>query len=204
MELQKQNTTTKYSDTELIDAYKKSENVQYVGTLFKRYSQFVFLVSMKYLKNEEHAHNAAAIVFEKLITELKIHKITYFKSWLYTVTKNECMMIFRKKQRRQKKRLEYEKETKSFVEFEHADHLNEKEEKEEKIEELGKALNQLNPEQKQSIELFYLEQKSYAEVCEITGYEIKKIKSYIQNGKRNLKNILTEAGLFIITLFIGI
>ena len=204
MELHKQNITTKYSDTELIEAYKKSGDVQHVGTLFKRYTQFVFLVSMKYLKDEEHAHNVAAIVFEKLLTELKNHEITYFKSWLYTVTKNECMMIFRKKQSRQKKQAEYEKDAKTFVEFEHSEHLSEKEEKEVQIDELGKAMNQLNPEQKLSIELFYLEQKSYSEVCEITGFEMKKVKSYIQNGKRNLKNILTEGGLFIVTLIIGI
>lgn len=178
--------------------------MQILGTLYKRYTEFVFLVSMKYVKNEEDAREVSALVFEKLISVLTEHDVEYFKSWLYSVTRNECMMIFRKQQTKRKRKKEYEKEAESFVEFEHESHLSGKQAKEEQLTELKKAMSQLNKEQKQSVDLFYLQQKSYAEICDITGYELKKVKSYIQNGKRNLKNMLSESGIFVFLLLIGL
>lgn len=191
-----------YSDSELIGRYKKTKDTQIPGTLFKRYTRYVFLVSMKYLKDEELAREASARVFEKLITELLNHKISYFKSWLYSVTKNECMMMLRKEQFRNKKRSEYKNETQYFVEFQPETHLKEKEQNEQRIKELEKAVSRLKDEQKTCIELFYLHEKSYAEISEITGFSLKEVKSYIQNGKRNLKNILTETGLFTMLVFL--
>jgi RNA polymerase sigma-70 factor (ECF subfamily) len=35
--------------------------------------------------------------------------------------------------------------------------------------------------------LFYLEQKCYKDIADLTGYDLNKVKSAIQNGKRNLK-----------------
>jgi RNA polymerase sigma factor (sigma-70 family) len=200
--LQTSQKISKYSDDELIKRYKKTKDTEIPGTLFKRYTRYVFLVSMKYLKDEELAHEASARVFEKLLTELLNHEISYFKSWLYTVTKNECMMMHRKRQYRNKKQSEYENEYDNFVEFEHGMHLNEKEQKEKRITELEKAMNRLKNEQKVCVELFYLQDKSYAEISEITGYGIKEVKSYIQNGKRNLKNMLSEAGLFTLLILL--
>lgn len=193
---------TQHSDTELIARYKDTGDINIPAHLYKRYTRFVFLVSMKYLQNEELAEEAASRVFEKLLTELKNHDISFFKSWLYTVTRNECMMMHRKHSYRQKKQTEYENETDNFVEFQPADHLNDKEQKEEQIQALGKALEQLKEEQKKCVDLFYLKEKSYAEICEITGYSMKEVKSYIQNGKRNLKIKLSEAGLFSLMILL--
>jgi RNA polymerase sigma-70 factor (ECF subfamily) len=52
---------------------------------------------MKYLKNQEEAKDTVQQVFLKTITELHKYKVDYFKSWLYMVAKNHCLMKLRDK-----------------------------------------------------------------------------------------------------------
>ena len=78
------------------------------------------------------------------------------------------------------------------MEFPIEPHLNNEEIDKDKFKNLQEALNLLNTEQKKCVELFYLKEKSYIEIAELTGFNLKQVKSYIQNGKRNLKNYLTK------------
>ena len=169
-----------------------------MGELYKRYTRFVFLVSIKYLKNEEDSNEAVMQIFEKLLKDLKKHKIENFKSWLHVVTKNFCFQLLRQNQSLQKKQGEYENFSTSFMEKEEYLHHTVEQEKEIKLQALETAVNELNDEQKTCIELFYLQEKSYKEVVEITGFEMKKVKSYIQNGKRNLKMLLQNSDIVIL------
>lgn len=189
------------SDKKLVSLYKKEGKKDIVGELYQRYTQFVFLVSMKYLKNEESSKDSVMQIFEKLFTDLLNHNVDNFKSWLYMVTRNHCLMQLRKNQINLRNRIDYKKDTADFMEIDMNSHLNEKETKESKIETVQDAIGQLNKEQKECVKLFYLEGKSYQEIAEITSYSIKKVKSYIQNGKRNLKNILTKAGISALIMF---
>jgi len=183
------------SDNQLVSLYKEQLDKEIVGELFKRYTRFVFLVSLKYLKNEDETKDALMQIFEKLFDDLLNHKIENFKSWLYMVTRNHCLMILRKKQSDLKKNQEFKKDTENFMENDYNLHLKENEAKELKANTVQNAVNQLNKEQKECIALFYFEEKSYADIARLTGYTEKKVKSYIQNGKRNLKNILSKEGL---------
>ena len=54
------------------------------------------------------------------------------------------------------------------------------------------SLKELNPEQQQCVTLFYLQKKSYQEVSDTTGFSMLQVKSYIQNGKRNLKILIEK------------
>ena len=58
------------------------------------------------------------------------------------------------------------------------------------LQKMEAAINKLNPDQQQCVKLFYLEKKSYSEVAEITGFTMLQVKSYLQNGKRNLKLLM--------------
>ncbi len=177
------------SDIEIIEKYRSSNNNKYVGVLFERYSHLVYGLCLKYLKNETESKDAVILIFEKLIKDLKSNEITNFSSWLYSVSKNHCLMHLRSKQRLLKREDKYEKEAVSL------NSINENPEielKEEQLTKLEEAILKLKPEQQNCIELFYIKQKRYNEVAEITGYPIKQVKSYIQNGKRNLKLILTS------------
>jgi RNA polymerase sigma-70 factor (ECF subfamily) len=175
------------SDNELITEFKNTKNNVFVGILYKRYSHLVLGLSLKYLKNEDEAKDAVMQIFEKLLTDLLKFNIEYFKSWLYTFSKNHCLMIIRSQQSKLKKEMDLQINADSFMETESTLHPNKAEEKEIQYTLLEKAIEELSEEQKKCIELFYLKQKSYQEIIDITGYSVNEVKSFIQNGKRNLK-----------------
>ncbi len=193
-----------YSDNKLIEIYKETSDKEAIAILYKRYTRFVFLVAMKFIKDEETAKEIASVVFEKIINELTNREIKYFKSWLYVVVRNECMLLHRKNNLRMKKEQDYEYLTKNFVEIQSFEHLNREEQKQEQISELNKALALLSEEQRKCIELFYLEEKSYLQISQLTGYSLKNVKSYLQNGKRNLKKKLQTSGLFLLLILLTI
>ncbi|MDA9275096.1 MAG: sigma-70 family RNA polymerase sigma factor [Crocinitomicaceae bacterium] len=166
------------SDDELLRTYKEKQSSEVIGEYFQRYGHLVMGTSMKYLKNKFDAEDLAMHLFEKLPGKLLSHNISNFKSWLYMVTKNECLMILRKKGNL----------TSSLTrELEDTDDVDLKIEKEEQLEMLEDAIEDLKEEQKECIKLFYIESKSYQEITEMLRLDIKKVKSAIQNGKRNLK-----------------
>ena len=175
------------SDNELITEFKNTKNNVFVGILYKRYSHLVLGLSLKYLKNEDEAKDAVMQIFEKLLADLLKFNIEYFKSWLYTFSKNHCLMIIRSQQAKLKKEMDLKINADSFMETESSSHPNKAEEKEIQYTLLEKAIEELSEEQKKCIELFYLKQKSYQEIIDITGYSVNEVKSFIQNGKRNLK-----------------
>jgi len=176
-----------YSDNELITEYKSTKDNVFVGILYKRYAHLVLGLSLKYLKDEDEAKDAVMQIFEKLLSDLLKHNVEYFKSWLYTFSKNHCLMVIRTKQSLLKKEIELELHADSFMETNNQLHLNSNNDKEKQYQALEKAITELNTEQKQCIELFYLQNKSYQEISDITGFSLNEVKSFIQNGKRNLK-----------------
>jgi RNA polymerase sigma factor (sigma-70 family) len=171
-------------DNELLERYYSDHNNQWLGTLLQRYTFLLLGVCMKYLKNEEEAKDAVQQIFLKAITELAKYKVTYPKSWLYMVARNHCLM----KLRDRNQVIPVEEKTQLVAPENDQTELVEKENT---LNLLESALDELNPEQKTCVILFYLQKKSYQEIVSITGYSLLQVKSYIQNGKRNLK-ILVE------------
>ncbi len=180
------------SDYDLVLKFRNSHDNAYVGELFQRYTHLVFGVAMKYLKNEDDCKDMVMEIFEYLITALKKHAIKNFKGWLFTVTKNHCLMKLRKENVETKHEEEFRKIEAELVENPLVKHLNNEENTESLVSNLQSAMVSLKNEQKKCIELFYLEEKCYQEITEITGYSLKQVKSYLQNGKRNLKNYLLK------------
>lgn len=179
-------------DNELIIGYKKSNNRELLGVLFKRYSGMVLGVCIKHVKDTDLAEDLTMQVFEFLLNKVHQYEISNFKSWLFVISKNTCLMYLRKKKVEINE--QWLGENASVIMEKHAQlHLNNnEEEKESKIEELLEGINKLSPEQKWCVELFYLKEKSYKEIEQITGYSYNDVKSYIQNGKRNLKNLIQK------------
>ena len=174
----KRHNYSSYSDEELLFRYKEKPNNGVLGEYYLRYGHLAFGVALKYLKNQADAEDIVMIVFENLPKKLINHSIHNFKSWLYSVVKNECLMKLRKKEYTSS---EFEKELQSSNDLESV--LL----REEQLELLEKSIDELNDEQQVCIRLFYLEKKSYQEISTTIQLEIKKVKSAIQNGKRNLK-----------------
>ncbi|MCH8905076.1 MAG: sigma-70 family RNA polymerase sigma factor [Bacteroidetes bacterium] len=176
------------TDKELISKFRNSYDNSYIEELFSRYTHLVYSVCYKYLKHEEDSKDAVMEIFEQLIENLKKHQIENFKGWIYSVARNHSLMKLRK----EKKIVEFDTDFDNFkvkdVELNNNLHLD----NEEKVNKMMEGLNQLKNEQKKCVELFYLQEKCYREVVEVTGYSLKQVKSFIQNGKRNLKNYMVE------------
>lgn len=170
-------------DSELLMRFSTSQDNKWLGVLLERYTLLLFGVCMKYLKNEEEARDSVQQVFLKAITELQKYKVEYFKSWIYMVAKNHCLMKLRDRQGKIPTELEDNHPA------EETDR-NQLVETDKNLERMAEALEELNKEQKQCITLFYLEKKSYQQVAGETGFSLMQVKSYIQNGKRNLKIIM--------------
>lgn len=169
----------------LISAYKDSGDLEILGKLYKPYMHLVYGVALKYLKDREQSQDVVMQIFEKLIDTLKSHQVENFKSWLYVMTKNHCLMYIRSKQNQMNKQ---QKDIDTFdMESKFILHHNDETLDEEKIHVLERCIDELQNEQKVCIQLFYLEKRSYREIEQLTKHDLKKVKSYIQNGKRNLK-----------------
>ncbi|GAB5527215.1 MAG: sigma-70 family RNA polymerase sigma factor [Roseivirga sp.] len=186
MLFRKRENIASYSDLALISRFQKTGDNIYVGELYKRYIHLVFGVSLKYLKSEEAAKDMAMQVFEKLLYKLTDQQVENFKSWLHVLTKNECLMQLRKQKTRGEDN-PVELNGQAFMENEPVMHLNGEEALEEDLSKLEVCIGKLKNEQETCIRLFYLEKKSYQEIELITGFELKKVKSHVQNGRRNLK-----------------
>jgi len=176
-------STGNSTDKELIAAYKSSNDLQYVGTLYQRYMDLVFGVCLKYFKEAERSKDAVMEIYEELCKKLKQHEVDNFKGWLHVLARNYCLM-----QLRSPKNMKTTEFNADFMQSNQTTHLeNEVLEKEENFKKLAGCMEQLTTEQKQCIELFFLQKKCYNEIAEITGYEWSRVRSHIQNGKRNLK-----------------
>lgn len=180
-------------DLSLINRFKKNGDKECIGILFERYTYLVYGVCMKFLNDEEKSKDAVMEIFEKVIYELHRHEISNFSSWLHSLARNFCLMQLRSEKSIQEKAIEWKNSELLFMELSDNMHQNYASiEKEMLLQKLELAVEQLNNEQKRCIQLFYFEQKSYHEIAEITGYDLKKVKSFLQNGKRNLENIMRK------------
>jgi len=178
-------------DEQLVARYARTHDKEIIGVLYERYTHLLFSVCYKYLGNDADAEDAVMLVFEKLFELLKKSEINNFKSWIYTITKNECLMQLRhKKSGERVKEENLKKLDGEIMESGQYDHLLSDDDGEHRIRYLETAINGLSADQKQCIELFYLSQKSYREVEQITGYTYNEVKSHIQNGKRKLKQMM--------------
>lgn len=183
------------SDRELVAEYKRTNQTRIIGELFERYTHLIYGVCIKYLKNPERSKDAVMQIFEKLLKELASQEITYFKSWLYSVAKNHCLMILRKNKSLKQREEKWKASQCENMEFLHEVHLNNKPDNNLLDDVLQNSIKQLKTEQEKCIRLFYFKNKSYNEIVQITGYTQKQVKSYLQNGKRNLKKQLLEQGI---------
>jgi RNA polymerase sigma-70 factor (ECF subfamily) len=168
----------KYSDDDLVAAYFHKPSRDILQVLYERYGHLVLGLCIKYLKHVENAEDLCATIFEKLPQLLVKHDIRYFKSWLYQVSRNECLMVLRKNGHH----------TITVEDFQlESDQSNETESIENKILALEDALKELKPRQRECVTLFYITEMSYTAISAQLNMKVKTVKSNIQNGKRNLK-----------------
>jgi RNA polymerase sigma-70 factor (ECF subfamily) len=178
------------TDHELIGRYKASGDLKVLGELYQRYMELAYGVCLKYLKDPEPAKDAVMQIFEELVSKLKRHEVENFRAWLHQLAKNHCLM-----QLRTPRNLKTVEMKIDIVQNEENVHLNGMLEKEENFQRLENCIGTLVSEQQRAIRLFYLEEKCYNEIVELTGLEWKQVRSFIQNGRRNLKICMEKNGI---------
>ena len=184
---------TETSDSVLLEKYQATAEQGYLAELYTKYTHLVYGVCMKYLKNPSASQDALMNIYEELVGKVLKNQIIEFKPWLYVVVRNHCLMVLRKEKSVQQKFVDFSIDQINNVQNDSFVHLTNEAESTEQLEkELADCLEKLKIEQKTCVTLFYIQEKAYKEVAELTKFELKKVKSYIQNGKRNLKNCLEE------------
>jgi RNA polymerase sigma factor (sigma-70 family) len=181
--------TSPLSDAELLELYQQNLQQEILAQLFLRYNDLVYGTCIKYLGDQEAAKDAVMNIYQELIEKVKLHSIDNFKSWLYVVTKNHCLMQIRKN-----KKLATSEFDSQIMQSEDFSHLENVFEKERQLDKLCGCMEKLNEEQRQTVRLFYLENKCYNEITAITGFDWNKVRSLVQNGRRNLKNCMEDNG----------
>ncbi len=174
------------TDQQLLENFYAGHDSKWLGILLERYTLLLLGVCMKYLKNEEEAKDSVQQIFLKVITELQKYKVEYFKSWIYMVAKNHCLMKLRDRQGKTPASLDENLIMAAGIEPDKNALLQ----NDKTLDLMESSLKELNREQQQCVTLFYLQKKSYQEISEETGYSILQVKSYIQNGKRNMKILI--------------
>ncbi|MBU0489102.1 MAG: sigma-70 family RNA polymerase sigma factor [Bacteroidetes bacterium] len=182
----------KNTDEKLVEQYQETGDTSLVGELYKRYTRFILGICMKYLRDADESEDAVMQIFEALLSKLKQHKIDNFRSWLATVARNHCLMKIRSEKKFEARHVDFDGQKHLVVESDTDLHHSGEETKEETLQALEKAIDELKDEQQICIKLFYLAEKSYIEVANETGFTLNQVKSFIQNGKRNLKIYLEK------------
>ncbi len=177
------------TDQELVQRYKKDSDMAALGELYNRYMELVYGVSLKYLEDREEAKDAVINIFEELVTKLKKYDVDNFRGWLYRLAKNYCLMKIRSDK---KYPTHVDADIMHLPENIHPDNVMEKEES---LSSMEYCIEQLPDDQKQAIQLFYLKEKCYKDIAETTNTDINKVRSFIQNGRRNLKICMEKQAL---------
>lgn len=182
------------SDDRLIARFKSTGDLKYLGKLFDRYMHLVFGVCMKYLKNREASQDATMQIFEKLVIELQKRDVENFKPWIHVITKNHCLMELRSQKIKDSQQEKMLNDQTIFMENEYIFHHDKEDDLEHDLASLRKCIDELKAEQKNCVRLFYLEEKCYQQISDELCVELKRVKSFIQNGKRNLKICMERNG----------
>ena len=173
----------------MVQRYRNTGEQPYLAALYQRYAGQLFGVCVKYLTDSDAAQDACADIYEELVIKLRKYEVDTFSGWLHTLAKNHCLQ----KLRQSKKTTTYQIQE-QFVQSEPAWHLEDVILKETHLTQLQNCLDGLTADQKLAIELFYLQQKSYNEIETQTGIPWNTVRSFIQNGRRNLKNCMEKFG----------
>jgi RNA polymerase sigma factor (sigma-70 family) len=177
------------SDEQLIELFRKTGYQEHLAVLFSRYTAMIYGVCLKYLKDRDEAKDTTMGLFEKLGDRLGGHEVRNFRSWLYVMARNECLMQIRSKKGKFMTGID-----EAVVENALLLHPEEETGLETDLSLLAQCIETLSGEQKRCVSLFYLEEKSYKDIVAETGFDMNKVKSYIQNGKRNLKLCMEKHG----------
>ena len=180
------------TDEELLNRYKKTGNQRWLSQLFARYVELVYGVCLRYSPDVREAEDMTMDIYAKIVNKAKTHNIKHFKNWLYVLSKNHCLEKIRKMTGRR-----IESFDPAFMQLRDEIHPIDEEPqaalKEEQFGQLEACMKKLNELQQTSIRLFYYDNKTYAQIASLIEDEISQVRSYLQNGRRNIRKCMERA-----------
>lgn len=179
------------TDEALLSHFQQSGDLAYLSALYERYMPMVYGVCLKIYRDPLKSEDAVMSIYEELVRKAREHQIESFRGWLYVLARNYCLMEWRKNNRH---RTDYHA-PENMVYYDAVEATFEVELPVEKGKPLEKCMGELPHQQRKSVELFYFEDKSYKEIAVLMAEEVGKVRSYIQNGRRNLRICLEKAGV---------
>lgn len=171
------------SDAELLARYRNDGDAEWFAALYLRYAELVYGVALRYLRNPADAEDAVMQLFEELLVKVRRHDIGCFRTWLHAVTRNHCLTELRRKGKMPAATLPLQLCDEAAT----TDRLADEAARERLSDTLARCLERLPEPQRRSIRLFFFDRLSYADIAAATSWQTKSVKSYIQNGKRNLR-----------------
>ncbi len=182
-----ENALQNFDESQLLHQAKLEDIPSASSILFAFYSDLVFGVCLKYFKNKQEAEDVVMEVYEVFIRKVKVHEVRNLKSWLYSLTKNQCLTHLRKNKSLYEKKMHWN--SMHFSDYYHpkVDEIDES-----NLSKLSDCMDQLKMNQKSCIRMFYFEKKSYDEIASTLNLTWNNIRSNIQNGRRNLKNCIEK------------
>jgi RNA polymerase sigma-70 factor (ECF subfamily) len=185
------NQETSPADDLLVAQFTDTGDAAVLGELYSRYMPLVYGVCLRYLASGPDAEDAVMEIFEELVVKIPGHRIRNFRTWLWSVARNHCLQRLRREKRAV--RVDFEERFMESPSFLHL--LSDTEGSEAALGVLAGCMEKLPARQHEAVSMFFVEKLSYADIAEATLGEVKRVKSYIQNGKRNLRLCLEKHGV---------
>ena len=165
-----------------MELYRSTGDSEYFGQLYNRYIPLIYGVCLKYLQDEDRSQDAVMEIFENLLPKICDYDVKVFRTWLYSVVKNHCFHVIKSNKR--EITVDFDS---NLMESDTVLTLLGEDVDDEREDALNYCMARLSEPQRIAVSKFFYEDMSYADIVETTGYDLKSVKSYIQNGKRNLK-----------------
>ncbi|MEM9260131.1 MAG: sigma-70 family RNA polymerase sigma factor [Bacteroidota bacterium] len=177
------------TDADLLARFQESKKGEDLLPLYERHAELIYALALRYLGTPERAEDAGMDLWAILLEKLPKHQVTNFRSWLQTTVRNHCLMQLR----REKRDPLQQNDGGDLMQSDQLLHLASESDLQTNPDTrpLYHCLKQLKEEQAHCIRLFYLQEgESYQTIAEQLDLSVGRVRSHLQNGRRNLKNCL--------------
>lgn len=176
---------------ELIIAKVKAGDMAAFNVLIDEYKAMAFTLALKLMKNREDAEEVTQDAFLKAYKNIKqFEGKSKFSTWLYTIVYNTALTKLRKKKLPMSDIAYHNEENlSSYSESDKEWHQLQKAERSSYIKQ---AMELLSSEDQMAITLFYLNENSLQEICEITHWELSNVKVRLHRARKRLLKVLEQ------------
>ncbi len=180
----------------LLQKYKESKEVIYIGEIYSRYIHLVYGVCLAEINSRQKAQIAVMNIYDKLIAKESLPEEKDFKLWLYVVTLNYCRALKGELTEKDKQfeiiddlmwkaEVEYHYNLTTFNTESYTFALN-------KI--LKSNENELTNTQKSYLHYFYKQKKSYSEIATIENTTTEKVMQLLKTTRKQINSLIQKHG----------